>query len=300
MFFVSRPIIIHPGGNLKINPRRATVIGLGLIGGSISMALRRCGWDVAGVDQSKAAVSSAKSRGVSSRAGTSIAEGVEGASVIFLCVPMQAMEKVLLSVSRSMDSRAIVTDAGSVKFPVVEMASRLLPLSSRFVGGHPMAGSEKSGSEASSAGMFRGRVCVLTPVSGTDPRSLAMVSGLWGKFGAKVVNMSPKKHDEAVARISHLPHAVAVALMLAASRKPESLRLVSGGFMDGTRVSLGDPFLWEGIFRSNRKEVLASLKGFEVELRSLRRYISSGSGGQLRKCLAGAQAVRSKIVRGSE
>jgi prephenate dehydrogenase len=213
---------------------------------------------------------------------------------------MQAMEKVMREAARHLGPGTIVTDAGSVKIPVVEMARRLLPFPSRFVGGHPMAGSEKSGCAAASPSLFQGRVCVLTPVPGTDPRSVAAVARLWGKAGASVVKMSPRRHDEAVARVSHLPHAVAAALVLSAGRDRSALRLASGGFMDGTRVSLGDPLLWEGIFRSNRGELLSSLKVFGREISLLRRAIASRRGSGLRVMLAKAREVRSGLRRGRE
>jgi len=225
---------------------------------------------------------------------------MRGAGTIFLCVPMQAMERVLREVADCAGPQTIVTDTGSVKLPVVEMARRILRFPSRFVGGHPMAGSEKSGSSFSSPSIFRGRMCVLTPVSGTDSAAVSAVAGLWGKTGAKVVRMSPRRHDEAVAKVSHLPHAVAAALVLNVQKDRGAQGLVSGGFLDGTRVSLGDPYLWEGIFHGNRKEIISALAGFERNVGLIRSAIASRRGARLRALLARARATRAGIRRMGE
>lgn len=261
------------------------------------MALRRRGMEVVGVDRSRDAAASALRRGAASRSGTSIAGGIRGAGTVFICVPLQAMAKVLAEVGSNAGAGAVISDAGSVKAPVIAMARNILPNPARFVGGHPMAGSEKSGSAAASPSMFQGRTVVLTPVAGTDPRAVATVAGLWRKTGARVVNMPPRRHDEAVAMVSHLPHAVAAALVLAARNDRAALGLAAGGFMDGTRVSLGNPVLWEGIFGSNRQAILSAIAGFERELGAIRRSISSRHGSSLRKLLANARTARIKIRR---
>jgi len=264
------------------------------------MALKRRGVEVVGFDRSSRTARVAGRRGLVSRMAPSIPASLAGSGTVFICVPIQEMERVLREISLVPDSGAIFTDVCSVKQAVIGMVRRILPIPSRFVGGHPMAGSERSGPESASPSLFLGRVCVLTPVSGTDHRSVVRVSALWRKAGATVVRMTPRRHDNAVAKVSHLPHALAAALMLSSRDDRQALRLASGGFLDGTRVSLGDARLWEGIFLANRSEAVSALARFRGELDLLRRVISSGKPGQLKRLLVRARDARLALRRTGE
>jgi prephenate dehydrogenase len=184
-----------------------------------------------------------------------------------------------------------------VKAPVV---AQLEPLFARFVGGHPMAGSERSGVAAASADLFDGARCVLTPTPNTDQGALEAVEGLWSALGASVVRMSPAAHDELVAVVSHVPHLVAAALVNAAADATDgrALMLAAGGFRDTTRVASGPPDLWRDICLMNRGPVLAMLKSYLKEVESVRDAIERGDGGALLAALSRARATRDGLPGG--
>ncbi len=239
--------------------RAITVIGLGLIGGSLGLALRRRGWRVTGVDRSAAARGAALRRGAAHRVTASVREGVTGADVVAVCVPVQAMDRVLRDVGAAAGPRTVVTDACSVKAAVLRTAGRCLPPGLTFVGAHPMAGSEQSGMAAARANLFQGRACVITPGARANPAATRMVWNLWRDAGARPIRMSAGAHDHAVALTSHLPHLIAFALIASLRGTAGARRLVAGSFQDATRVARSNPALWAGILAANRTEVARAL-----------------------------------------
>ncbi len=249
---------------------RVAIFGPGLIGGSIALALRARSPEIHLTiwGRDAAQLEEVTNRGVADAVHTDPASAIKGADLIILCTPVEAMPELVAAIGPHLESNAIVTDAGSVKACVVEKLSPML--GSRVVGGHPMAGSERSGLSAARADLFLGAPCILTPLATTPLEILEAVSGFWVSLGARVTTMTPTAHDRLVARLSHLPHALAFALVnLVAGSLPEDSSLLAGGsFRDGTRVAASDPNLWTGILSENRIEVIASLREMSALLAS--------------------------------
>ncbi len=275
------------------------MVGVGLVGGSLAWSAKRRGLarEVIGVEVDP----ESSRRAVDERVVDAImtmADAVRGADLVVLAVPVGRLEAVAREVAPFTADSTVVTDVGSVKAPVVE---RLEPLFARFVGGHPMAGGERSGVTAASATLFDGAVCVLTPTPRTDARALDVVDRLWVGVGAAVLRLSPLAHDEWVAAVSHVPHVAAAALVNAAAAAADgrALSLAAGGFRDTTRVASGSPDLWRDICLMNREPVLAMLKAYLKEVEGVRDAIERGDGGALLDAFSRARASRDR-VRGGE
>ncbi len=190
---------------------------------------------------------------------------------------------------------AVVTDAGSVKASVVRALDPILGV--RFLGSHPIAGSERTGIDAARKDLFAGATCVITPLPSTPPEAIDRVSQLWRSAGCEVVPMTPETHDAALARTSHLPHAVASALVTAiASAVPDWPRLVGGGFRDTTRLAAGSPDLWTGILLANAAETASSIAELIEILQKIRTLLDAGDATAIRAWLAGAQATRQRLT----
>lgn len=284
---------------------RLVVIGLGLIGGSFAKGLRESGVcrEVVGVDLDPRSRRLAVELGVVDRCEEDIAAACRGADVIQLAVPILAMEKLLTLLATLDLGNAVLTDVGSAKGNVVR-AARLAfgSLPPRFVPGHPIAGSEQSGVEASDAQLFRRHKVILTPLAETDPVALALVDRLWSELGADVEHMQVERHDEVLAATSHLPHLLAFALVDSLAKRNENLdifRYAAGGFRDFTRIAGSDPVMWHDIFLANREAVLRTLDTFRSDLDALRDAVDAGDGHQLLGVFTRARVARehfSKIL----
>lgn len=273
---------------------RLAVVGLGMIGGSVAWAARLRGVvrEVVGVARRAEVVREALERGVVDRASTRLEE-VRGAELVVLAVHLGATGQLARQLTSLVGPNGVVTDVGSVKAPVVEELEGLF--GGRFVGGHPIAGTERSGLGAANPELFQGRRVVLTPTARTDPEALRRVEALWEGLGAEVVRMDPGLHDRLLASLSHLPHLVAYALVLCQLRLhgPEDvLRLSGGGLRDFTRIAASHPAMWRDICLANREEVLRSLDAFERSLAELRRAIQNADGQALRDAFALAKQLR--------
>ncbi len=284
---------------------RLVVVGLGLIGGSFAKGLRESGLcgEVVGVDLDPQSRQLAVELGVVDRCEADLAVACQGADVIQLAVPILAMEK-LLALLAGMDlGQAILTDVGSAKGNVVR-AARLAfgGMPARFVPGHPIAGSEQSGVEASNSQLFRRHKVILTPLAETDPAALAVVDRLWRELGADVEHMQVERHDEVLAATSHLPHLLAFGLVDSLAKRNENLeifRYAAGGFRDFTRIAGSDPVMWHDIFLANREAVLRTLDTFRSDLDALRDAVDAGDGHQLLGVFTRARVARehfSKIL----
>jgi len=270
------------------------VIGTGLIGGSLAMALRKAGWRVTASDRDRGALRQAIRRGAASRACADPREAVRGASVVVLAVPVQAMVGVMRRIAPALSPATTVTDACSVKGPVVDAAARILPWPRMFVGAHPMSGRETSGIGAALPGLFRGRACIVTPVKGTSPLALARARRLWRAAGCRIVRLSPARHDRIVAAVSHLPHAIAAALVRTGLRDPAASRVFSGSFRDMTRIAASPPGLWDGIMHANGRELARAARAFSREL-ALQVREAGRPGPRLRRMLARSAAARKRL-----
>ena len=277
---------------------RLVVVGLGLIGGSFAKGMRESGLcaEVVGVDLDAASRVLAVELGVVDRCETDLALACKGADVIQLAVPILAMEKMLALLAGMDLGPAILTDVGSAKGNVVRAATQAFGgMPALFVPGHPIAGSEQSGVEASNASLFERHKVILTPVAETDAAALAVVDAMWRALGADVEHMQVERHDEVLAATSHLPHLLAFGLVDSLAKRNENLdifRYAAGGFRDFTRIAGSDPVMWHDIFLANREAVLRTLDTFRTDLDALRDAVDAGDGHQLLGVFTRARVAR--------
>lgn len=277
------------------------VVGVGLIGGSLALALKGAGvvGTVIGFDLDRQNLAKALELGIIDTVAASAAE-LATADVVFLSVPVLAMGKAAAEIAPYLKPGAIVTDGGSVKGEVIAAVAPCLPETVRFVPGHPIAGTEKSGAQAAFATLYCGKRCILTPLESTDAAALATVARLWEAAGSEVVSMSVDKHDRVLAAISHLPHMVAYALVNtvgAYDRYDENILLYSaGGFRDFTRIASSDPTMWRDIALANRDALLEMMEHFERFLGELKADIRSGSGEKLYEFFLRSKRSRDEIL----
>jgi prephenate dehydrogenase len=268
-------------------PPRANVIGLGLIGGSIGLALREAGWYVTGNDVVPGRPDQAAGRGCIDATGLD-----QAAAITFVAVPVLAVAD---QVKRALaETSGVVTDVGGVKGAIAEAVD-----DARFVGGHPMAGSELDGLDGADGSMFSGAVWVLTPAAGTADTTFAAVAGVVAQLGAEVVAMAPARHDEMVAVVSHVPHLTAASLMgVAADRAEEHaalLRLAAGGFRDMTRVASGHPDIWLDVCAENRPAILSALDALLAGLTEMREIVRVDARDELHARLQRAREARTNL-----
>lgn len=277
---------------------RLVVIGLGLIGGSFARGVREHGLarEVVGFDLCAESREMAVRLGVVDRSEGDLARACAGADVIMLAVPILTMEKVLAELGRLSLGNAVVTDAGSAKASIVAAARHAFgERICRFVPGHPIAGSEKSGVTAANGELFRRHKVVLTPLAETDHDALQLVDQLWGGIGADVEHMAVAHHDEVLAATSHLPHLLAFSLVETLAKQDDSLdifRYAGGGFRDFTRIAGSDPKMWHDIFLANGDAVLDILDRFSADLAGLRAAVAQKDGQQLLGVFTRARAAR--------
>jgi prephenate dehydrogenase len=282
--------------------KRLAVIGVGLVGGSLALALRRAGavGSIAGYDRDAQAVERAAALGVIDTAAASASDAAKGADLVVVAVPVRSIGSVLHDVALAMDRDAVVTDVGSTKGEVVAVArDELRDRFPRFVPGHPIAGREASGVEAAVADLFRTARVVLTPDSATAPDAVELVKGCWEAAGARVASMPAERHDRIFAAVSHLPHMLSFALVseIAAREDAEELLgFAAGGFRDFTRIAASDPTMWRDVFLNNKDAVLEVLGRFSEDLSALQRAIRWGDGDALFNLFTRTRAIRRGII----
>ena len=277
---------------------RLAIIGVGLIGGSLSLALKKAGQvsEVVGYSRTEKIRQQAVSMGIIDRAATSIADAVKDADMIFIAVPMGAMATVLQELADHITRDAIITDGGSAKAQVVAAAKKALgDKFSQFVPGHPIAGTEKSGPSAAFATLYQDHRVVLTPVVDTKPDALAKVREMWQQTGAEVFDMEVEHHDIVLAATSHLPHVLAFNLVgMLAQRDDcdEVLRYAAGGFRDFSRIASSDPVMWRDICLTNSKAILSLLEQYIKDLNQLENAIKQKDGAYLMTVFERAKQAR--------
>ena len=255
---------------------------MGLLGGSLGLAVRerRLAGQVCGVVRRPEAVAECERLGVVDTATANLALGVRDADLVVLCCPLGQMEGLLRQMLPFLSPDAVITDVGSVKGSVLRLLEPLaLSVGARFIGSHPMAGSEKTGPGAARADLFQGSVCVLTPTAQSDSEALRIVGELWMAVGSRLVSLSPTQHDDLVSRSSHLPHVVAAALanyVLSPVHPPEQAVLCASGFRDTTRVAGGAPELWRDIALANKHHLSRVLGVYLEDLAEFRHALDSG------------------------
>ena len=281
------------------------VIGVGLIGGSLAMALRRAGAvsTIVGFDRDSAALQRATELGVIDVAAGSVSEAAKGADLVVVAVPVRAIGSVLHDVALSMDAGAVVTDVGSTKGEVLRAGKHeLRERFARFVPGHPIAGRETSGVDAATADLFRNVRVVLTPGEDAAVDAVEVVRGAWEAAGARVATMAAADHDRIFAAISHLPHLLSFALVseiAARENSAELLGFAAGGFRDFTRIAASSPEMWRDIALQNREALLAELDRYGAQLAVFRELVDKGDGPGLERLMAEARASRQSLGAGA-
>jgi prephenate dehydrogenase len=278
------------------------VIGVGLIGGSLALALKKAGavGEVVGCGRGKPNLETAVALGVVDRYSRDPAEAVRGADVVFLATPVRSLARVTQSLLPGLKAGAILTDGGSVKGEVIRTIEPLLPDTVHFVPGHPIAGTEQSGAEAAFATLYRGKRCILTPTEKTDAAALDLVERMWTLAGSEVVRMPQEKHDRVLAAISHLPHMVAYSLVNAVGSydhyEENILEYSAGGFRDFTRIASSDPTMWRDIALSNRDALLEMMEHFEKFFAELKKDVREGKDEKLFEFFLRSKQLRDGIL----
>ncbi len=279
---------------------RLCVIGVGFMGGSFALAFRESfpNCEILGIDINAYAIDKAIQLGVVDKGSTQINSlSLFKPDLIMLATPVGTFESIAKELS-SLDLKdSLITDLGSVKGRLVYILEEYL--GENFVGGHPIAGTEKSGVEYSNKDLFKGKRCILTPTQRTSPKALEKIKSIWTSLGALVEEMDPFLHDYVFGAVSHLPHAVAFALIDAIKHlSKDSLDLFKypgGGFKDFTRIASSDPIMWRDIFLENRENVLKAIEAFEASLKNLKELIKSRNSQELTDYLRSAKNCREKI-----
>jgi len=281
---------------------RLCVIGVGLIGGSLARALRAAGAcrEVVGAGRNPANLQTAVDLDVIDRYETDLARAVAGADMVLVSVPLGAMAAVFNAIRGQLSPHAVLTDAGSAKGGVIDAARQAFDgLPATFVPGHPIAGTEQSGVEASFAGLYKDRRVILTPLPETDILATARVREMWEAAGAEVVEMDPVHHDAVLAATSHLPHVLAYTLVESLVRlgdEGEVFEYAAGGFRDFTRIASSDPVMWRDICLANGDAIQLMIEHFTTDLQKLSAAIENRDGQHLLELFTSAKVARDRYV----
>lgn len=274
---------------------RVTIVGLGLIGGSLGMAIRRVrlAREVVGVSRTPSTSLLAKEGGAIDLIATTPARAVRDADLVILATPVETIIPCAKQVARSMRPGSILTDVGSCKQDIVHTLERQLPHHVSFVGAHPLAGSERRGIQAANPRLFEGSLCIVTKTARTNPRAAQVIKRLWAPLVRRVLVMTPERHDRLLAAVSHLPHLIAFCLTRAAP--DDSLAIAPRSFLEVTRIAKSDPDLWDDIFLSNRAALLQAMARFDQQWRTVRGLIVRSQRASLRRQLARANSIRDAL-----
>lgn len=278
------------------------VIGTGLIGGSLCLSLRQKNYcrRIIGAGRREQTLQQAKQLNIIDDYSLSIADAAAQADLIFISTPLGAMQSVFEQIRPVLKSTAIVTDAGSAKQKVQQIAHQVLDeAAQRFVAGHPIAGTENSGPDAAFVELYQGRRVILTPATDTLPDAIAVVTAMWQTTGANVETMDALHHDKVLAATSHLPHALAYALvdcLQSMDDIDEIFRFAAGGFRDISRIASSDPVMWRDIFLQNREQILEMLQRYSAELDLIYNALQSSDGETLEQLFARAKRSRDQFI----
>jgi cyclohexadieny/prephenate dehydrogenase len=281
--------------NFRMLFDQITIIGVGLIGGSVGLAAKARGvaGRILGVDREIGNVNRAINREAIDSGTTDLAEGVRDSGMVVVCVPVDQIADLILKSANHCYSGTLFTDGGSTKHNVVTRVAGKLPSGIEYIPAHPLAGSEKPGVENAHADLFVNRTTVITPIPGTSEESVERVAKFWQLLGSTLAFMPSEDHDRALAVTSHLPHAVAAAV--AGATPIDLLSLTAGGFRDVTRIAAGDPRTWAAIFQANRQSVLPALAAFTDRLSEFQKLLEAGDGAGLVRWLIEAKQVRDAL-----
>jgi prephenate dehydrogenase len=283
---------------VRVQFRKITIIGVGLLGGSIGLAARkrRVAGEIAGFVRREKTVAECEKFGAADFATTDLLAAVSSADLIILCTPLSQMRPLAEQFLPALKRGTIVTDVGSVKAGVVrELESLIQKSGAHFIGSHPMAGAEKTGVAAARENLFENTVCVLTPAKKSNAAAVRKLEQFWKSLGARVVKLPPEQHDLLVSRSSHLPHVVAAALanlVLNPANPKMQAQLCAAGFRDTTRIASGSPEMWRDIALANRKNLSRSVDRFIAELQKFQRALKISDGRAVSKFFEQAKSRR--------
>ena len=278
-----------------------SIIGVGLIGGSLARALRKAKLvgRITACNRSEATLKKAIKLGVIDDYSLNISEAVKGADVIIIGTPLSVSEKILPEIADSISANAVLTDVGSVKGGIVSKARETLAEKiSNFVPGHPIAGTEKNGVEASIEDLFVGHRVILTPLKETSLKAHKLITIMWESVGAEVVDLDVKHHDEVLAATSHLPHMLAYALvdcLAGMQERDEIFKYAAGGFADFTRIASSSPDMWHDICFSNREQLVRTLEIFSTHINHIKKAIEKSESDELLKVFRRAKEARDRF-----
>ena len=286
---------------------RIALVGLGLIGSSISLAARRAGLakTVVGTARTEKTLETAKRLGLIDEGCTDVRDAVKGSDLVILCVPVGVCGVIAEQISDVLAPGAIVTDVGSVKGAIVQSVAPHLPKGVHFVPGHPIAGTEQSGPEAGFAELFEGRWCILTPDENSDRGAVQHLTAFWQALGSNVEEMTAQHHDLVLAITSHVPHLIAYNIVNTAAHlgrvtNSEVIKFSAGGFRDFTRIAASDPVMWRDVFLNNKDAVLDMLGRYSEDLSELQRAIRFGDGEKLEALFTESRALRRGIIEAGQ
>ncbi len=283
---------------------RVAIVGVGLLGASLGLALRRAGLaqHVTGIGRAGSeSLQIARDRGAVDEITTDMAQGLKHADMVVLATNISEFPAILAQLAQTGRPGCIITDVASTKGQVMDLARQLLPPEQVFIGSHPMTGSEKSGAIHARADLYRGTLCLLTPPTDSRPGApadvaLAAIRRMWEGIGMRTCTITPQEHDRWVAVISHAPHAVAAAIVNATDRCPAARVAIAGGFLDTTRIASGNVDMWTDIFTSNSGRLLGAIAGLQEELQLLTTALTRGDSAEVRQWLARAKSTRDAMV----
>jgi prephenate dehydrogenase len=274
---------------------RITIIGLGLIGGSLALAIKeeKLSKEVIGVSRRKSTINQAIKNKIVDFATLDLEDGLKDSDLVIIATPVFKIVDIVKSIEPFLKKDAILTDVGSTKKYIVKHIEKYKLKRIHFIGSHPIAGSERSGIKSADKDLFKGAYCILTETKHTNPKALHKVKKFWAALGMKIIIKSPEKHDKLLSKISHLPHAVAVSLVNSIGIK--EITLAAGGFKDTTRIASGEPELWKDIFLTNRKNLVKDMEIFRKELFKIEVALKSNNSGELVRLLSRAKSIRDSL-----
>ena len=286
---------------------RVALLGIGLIGSSIALAVRKRGLakTIVGHTKSPESTRLALDLGLTDKMYPSPEDAVENADLVILCTPVGTFEAIAKKIGPRLKPGATITDVGSVKMFVIAKVARHIPAGVHFIPSHPLAGTEQSGPTAGFAELFENRWCLMTPLKDTDPAKLAELSEFWQTLGSKVELMDPDHHDTVLAVTSHVPHLIAYTMVGTADhlyriKNSEVIQYSAAGFRDFTRIAASDPTMWRDVFLTNKEATLDILGRFTEELFALQRLIRTGNGDELFDYFQKTRSIRQGIIEAGQ
>tara|TARA_B100000686_G_scaffold355052_1_gene469447 strand:+ start:8552 stop:9430 length:879 start_codon:yes stop_codon:yes gene_type:complete len=283
---------------------RVAVIGVGLLGGSLALACKKRGIasTVVGYGRQLERIREAQTIGIVDQATDNLKEAIEGADLVVLCTPVEDIPLKARELSIFLKPKSILTDVGSVKESIVTEIEKIIPAGRYFVGSHPIAGGEQSGFEKSNSDLYQNALSIITPTKNTHTLALDQVTKLWERLGSEIIILEPEEHDLIYGSISHMPHAIAFALMntlgaMQSKNHGDLLSFGGKGLLDYTRIASSDPIMWRDIFLANRKHILNCLKSFQGIFDDLKENIEHGDGDKLQEIFKKSNGYREKLLR---